>query len=630
MMRVVIALALAPAIAWSPAVPRALAQGQPKRSPNIGYITPEIPPITVRPWSGTRYQALVPDTLDLAEMADLAINCLTRNPDPEADYEIYWYVDLARRPPSMMHDWQFVTIQPKFMEALPLVRLITGNEQNLEVDQRWAEVALHLQGPDGLIYTPTKGRPWARTAVWPPFPVPEGAEQFAVHYQCGRMMGAMTAFYLRDQDPVWRDAIERLIRRMTELAVDKGAYAYFPTRSFLPGERLSPDEPMPTGYPATIAAWSILGLSQFYRTAGYEPALTLAGKLAHFVIEHGNVYEPRGRFVPEVGGEFHHRTYPLLACLEYATLAKDREMQEFVRRTYEWARTAEGQANPLVGFIPGGFAPPGSNSISQSAEGCGIADMVALAVKLSAAQVGDYWDDVDRWVRNQFAEAQLRRADWLQNISPDKTITRELGPNETDRNVVQRNLGAFVPASGANEFTLGYYLVHCCAGNCIRAIYYVWEHILSSQDGKLRVNLLLNRASPWADVDSYIPYEGRVDIRVKQTCNLEVRIPEWVKPEEAACSVSGIVRDLTFAGRYAQVGAVGAGDLVVLTFPISERTVETSIGGKPYTLIIKGNDVVSIDPPGKLCPIYQRAHYRENQVRWVMRGRFVADDAINW
>ena len=29
------------------------------------------------------------------------------------------------------------------------------------------------------------------------------------------------------------------------------------------------------------------------------------------------------------------------------------------------------------------------------------------------------------------------------------------------------------------------------------------------------MNLLLNRASPWIDVDSYLPYEGRVQLKNK-------------------------------------------------------------------------------------------------------------------
>ncbi|MBA7708519.1 hypothetical protein ES703_117421 [subsurface metagenome] len=40
------------------------------------------------------------------------------------------------------------------------MRLISGSEQNLDVERRWMEVALKSQGEDGLIYTPLQGRPW--------------------------------------------------------------------------------------------------------------------------------------------------------------------------------------------------------------------------------------------------------------------------------------------------------------------------------------------------------------------------------------------------------------------------------------------------------------------------------------
>ena len=61
----------------------------------------------------------------------------------------------------------------------------------------------------------------------------------------------------------------------------------------------------------------------------------------------------------------------------------------------------------------------------------------------------------------------------------------------------------------------------CCRGNCTRAIYYVWENILNYDkcNGALNVNLLLNRASPWADINWYIPYWGRVDIKIKKPCH---------------------------------------------------------------------------------------------------------------
>ena len=109
---------------------------------------------------------------------------------------------------------------------------------------------------------------------------------------------------------------------------------------------------------------------------------------------------------------------------------------------------------------------------------------------------------------------------------------------------------------------------------------------------------------------------------MKTACNVEIRIPEWVKPEEVTCSVNNAPREVNLQGRYAQVGPVESGNVVTMNFPISERTVKTSLGNVSYTLIIKGNDVISIDPPGQWHAFYHREHYRE-KVRWVNRERFV-------
>ena len=70
---------------------------------------------------------------------------------------------------------------------------------------------------------------------------------------------------------------------------------------------------------------------------------------------------------------------------------------------------------------------------------------------------------------------------------------------------------------------------------------------------------------------------------------------------------------------------------MTLTFPISERTVKETIDGTEYTMIIRGNDVVYMDPPGKNYPFYQRkGHYREGQARWIERRRFLPSEPVHW
>ena len=158
--------------------------------------------------------------------------------------------------------------------------------------------------------------------------------------------------------------------------------------------------------------------------------------------------------------------------------------------------------------------------------------------------------------------------------------------------------------------------------------------MLEYKDSQLRVNLLLNRASQWADVYNYIPYEGRVDLKMKQGCrSVRVRAPEWVETQcpQMVCKVNGSPRSLHWEGRYVNVGAARAGDVVSVTFPISERTVKESIRPKTYTLVVKRNTVVSIDPPGKNGPLYQNCEkYRNDQVQWRQLKRFVPAQEIPW
>ena len=172
--------------------------------------------------------------------------------------------------------------------------------------------------------------------------------------------------------------------------------------------------------------------------------------------------------------------------------------------------------------------------------------------------------------------------------------------------------------------------MHCCTGNASRSVYYAWEKILTHEAGKLRVNLLLNRASRWADVHSHIPYAGKVEVIVKQDVDLAIRLPEWVKPEEAHGIVDGHPRDLCLEGRYAQYGPVGAGQHAILEFPITERTDKVYIERHLYSIVRRGNNVVWIDPPGHNRPLYQRGHYRGSNTLWHTVRRFIPDVEITW
>jgi hypothetical protein len=506
-----------------------------------------------------------------------------------------------------------------------------------------------MLGEDGLYYQPIHGRPWA-LRFSNDQPVTTGAAfstglsdkeirrvdqdprvmkagQFSDAYSCGRTLLAMTLWYERDKNPFWHDRAERMINRFRELAVDKGDYAYFP-RPFIhpgfltPGETPDPNVSDISSHFTHLGA--IHGMSRYYRVTGYEPALQLAGKLSHYMKDHSGHYDAEGRAPNQ---HFHGSTCTLLAMLEYATLARDEALLEFVRKSYEWHRTV---GSALVGFFP--------EAVRQdypTSESCEIANMIDLAVRLSQLGVGDYWDDADRYLRNQFAENQLTHGVWMQQIS-DQSPEMPVTYRDTSIDVVRSNIGGFAGWSVGNDFIRepvgplprGFVFMHCCTGNSTRALYYAWQGILDFTGDKLRVNLPLNRASRWADVHSFIPFEGRVDIILKQGCNVSVRVPEWVQKTAVAVSVGGESRPVRWNGQYLEVGQGRPQEKVSVTFPLEERTQREIIGAKEYMLTLKGNDVVAIDPAGKYCPYYQREKYRKGEVQWKNVERFVSDETL--
>ena len=152
-------------------------------------------------------------------------------------------------------------------------------------------------------------------------------------------------------------------------------------------------------------------------------------------------------------------------------------------------------------------------------------------------------------------------------------------------------------------------------------LFYAWDGTLRHDDGVVRVNLLLNRASPWLDVDSYLPYEGKVVLHAKRARTAFVRIPLWVDRRSVDCRVGDRSDAPRWFGNYLRFDGLSDGDQITVEFPIVERvesyTVPGKIGGRPdspgwpgrvtHSCRFKGNTLVELSQaivPGS--PLYQR------------------------
>jgi hypothetical protein len=138
--------------------------------------------------------------------------------------------------------------------------------------------------------------------------------------------------------------------------------------------------------------------------------------------------------------------------------------------------------------------------------------------------------------------------------------------------------------------------------------------------------LLLNRASPWLDVNSYLPAEGKIVLHIKDAPTVAVRMPEWCDIASVRASVDGEVRRTLEDGRSIQIGWLDPGDEVTLEFPVPEETMHRVIGEIPYKLVRRGANIVSIDPPGVAYPLYED----QPSGKLIRKEQFVPDRHIVW
>ena len=644
---------------------------------------------------GQRYEAEVPDTLDLADRMGLAINALTNVWDPKREYGLKFVVDFSRNPPVLFVNHitdVYLNIPPKFVEALALNRLASGSNLNINTDFGVLKSQLKFIGDDGLTYAPVEiidqvSQGLGQFEETPGGPVVSWSEIWGE----GRQLVALSTLAQIDDDPRWieigKRKIDRLlaltrtkkvselqdiefaskppgdgtfesVRKSTQSAA-KGTeltekflideFRFFWRATYTPGIEVpeNADEPGLMGSEGgglyskddlMTIVYSIgstgHGAGLFYRVTGYEPALELSKGLAHWALAR--------LFYNEDGSysfwHYHHGLYALMAVCEYGIASGDRAVLERVDACYRFVRE---MGDPLIGYFP--EAQPGSDWYLQrqgnTVEICEVADMCWLAMYLTKAGIGDYWDDVDRWVRNVYSQGQLCDISLFDSIPKGYYRTgSDNRPYKDMTNIKQRSLGSFFGWMRANEALevqqtpqgpklKEQSIQHCCTANGARTFYCVWDSIVQRHDELVRVNLLLNRASPWLDVDSYLPVAGRVVLHIKDTSKVAVRVPSWVDIEEVRVSVNDSLVRAKAEGRYLHVYLLKSGDKVEFTFEVPQKTFHRVLGEIPYRLTMRGNTVINISPRGVAYPLYQNPPTG----RLVKKVRFVPElQSIQW
>jgi hypothetical protein len=224
-------------------------------------------------------------------------------------------------------------------------------------------------------------------------------------------------------------------------------------------------------------------------------------------------------------------------------------------------------------------------------------------------------------------------------------LLQPLPGQETTDDVLERAIGGFVFNLVRGRYQTPFEM-HCCTANGNQGFYYAWEAAVRGAGDTATINLLFNRFSPWLDLFSYLPYEGKAVIRNKKARKIHIRIPGWVKQSELRCTVNGASSEPTWSGRMISFYDVPLGAEIVIEFPLTIETVELLIpslnarqlkGVVKATYQFKGSTCIGVvgeeqafGSDDHWVKLYQREQYLQEKAPMVEVPYREVDEPIQW
>jgi len=561
-----------------------------------------------------------PDTLDLASHARLALNHLTRNVDEKRSYLPYFRTVLLSDPPEARHEnWDYGDLSGRYVDAIILARQMTGDDRNADVEAGMRELLLAtFSEEDGLTYR--QKTPWS--------------DYEADIFDQSSTLLALVSWFLLEGDESIRERIEGMINGLWDLAVKKDGFCYFEYPTYRPGRKESYHRnnwPMPD--PCHHGGRIILPLSRYYEETRSKNARRLIEGLSEYVINGSGVFGADGSFE----GHFHSRAATITGILRFAMAEGRGTTVEWCRKVYDWARL-QGLA---LGWFPE-FLMRDPSDQSITCESCIITDMLHCAIRLAKYGYPQYWDDVDRFVRNHLIESQLRDVAWVKQ-SKEKQDTDK----SSFRDVAERVRGGFAGWSKPNDFIgeIRYpahiakwlepdwrttrHMMNCCSPAGARALFLVWDNMISRKGSDTTVDLLLNRETEWLRVASSLPHRGEVEMLAKVTGDLHIRMPPW---EAVRAEIDGKRAEPRWnTSHYLSLESLDAGTRVRVAYPLRHRRESAAAGGEEYELSWRGNTVTRVEPKGTYYPLYDRRSLEADAVPFTEEGKAGAvESRVHW
>ena len=545
---------------------------------------------------------LLPQTFFLEDAVALARQSLLARLDPSLDYQPYFRLDLSGKRPQVRHArWDYCDMAGRFVDALILTAPMIGlaNPTDQEEGLR-AFLLRRANRRDGLFYNGEA--PWSTYQ----------ADMFCQ----GRVLLGLVSWFLLTGEATVQDRIEALIAGLSRVAVWDGDICWYPNDIWITDRWVAGG--LWNGRAPGYWAQQTVGLARYAAATGSTSALRLATGLSRFFVYRSGVVG--------ADGSFHGHTHSqgilprILGALRTALILGDPEIAAWATRAYEHAR----RHTSAFGWIPDGLGLDSATTpYAGTCETCALSDLIELAITLTEAGFGDYWDDIERFARNQLLEQQIRD---VQRLFADRS---EQPVDETVKSVAY---GAFDSAARPNALLGDPHGVieGCCTPAGARACFLVWDRTMTRRPGGIVVNLTFSRDAPWARLISFEPYRGELRLEVREPAMFFLRLPSWVERSGVRLTTGGTERPVSWHGQYLTLGMAQPGQSFGVTYPQRQAEFTDVLAGQAYVTRWKGNTVIQITPPGEHYPIYERTAYLATEPPLSGRAVTAAPVAVTW
>ena len=544
--------------------------------------------------------------IDMVRMAQWSMNYLIRTPRKEFNYEPVFQCRLYGCPPTPAGQDPVVAADTdaRMNWEWYYMRDISGSTAGLDVEKAFHQRLLDYVQDDGTVLThPGAFNEGQTTRVWK-------KEEYVYHiWGATKILHAMAEDYRRTGNEQSKLMGRKIMLRLKRLAIypspDK---CYF--SAGMGGVKLD-GTPDPNGWnkqPAPV----VEPLVNFYLATHDKESLVFAKAYAEGIMAgsqpDGIRFKDNGDFGK---GHGHATMHALWGIGHLGLVTGESRYIDFVKRAFDFYL---GQGTGT------GWFPAVKDHTTD--ETCCLSDMMSNAAMIALAGHPEYFDYVERYMRNiisnrQFISTPEFEANYrkINAMHSEEEIRSGLA-------TLHKFQGAVLAYSGLNQWEndlLGgtyYELAGCCAPEGMRAIYTTWFNVITRQENQsqigpagIYVNMCMNRESKWGRVVSFFPETGRMTVKAKMKDNFFLRPPHWAPRDSVRAFVGTAEVPVTWSGDYVRFNSVKPGDELTIAYPLIRFTheVEGLWKAKPnlkLTYQWLGNMVVSVDPPPTKTPLF--------------------------